>query len=132
MSYRLAYRGVLDTVTGDLIMPHMAQWSEYEEWLRAGNVPLPMIVVVPEKTPGELAAEAEQAARKTMRNTLRAEPVVDYLRTHTPLECATWVTNNVTDLASARNVISKLAMIVAYLARERLQPEVDPPADPVK
>ena len=70
-----------------------------------------------------IAALAELEARHAARVAMRADVTVHYLRTHTPAECAAWVNANVTDLASAKNVLSKLAMICAYLARERLASE---------
>lgn len=129
MSYRVAERGVIDMTDGALIQPHMQRWRDYAQWLAAGNTPLAPLVVTPEPTAAELAARAEQAARKAMRDALNADSVVQYLRTHTPAEVAAYVAANVTDLASARSVISKMAMVVAYLARERLTPEPAPPVD---
>ena len=119
-AYRIAPRGVIETATGLLILPHMQSWRDYEAWLIAGNSPDPMFVVVVPPTQAELDAQAEQDAREAMRDVLRADTTLQYLRTHTPNEAAAWVMTNVTDLASAKNVLSKLAMICAYLARERL------------
>ena len=127
--YRIAERGVIDMADGALIQPHMQRWRDYEQWLAAGNSPLGPLVVPTEPTQAELDARVEQAARKAMRDALNADNVVQYLRTHTPAEVAAYVAANVTDLASARSVISKMAMVVAYLARERLVPEPTPPVD---
>lgn len=128
--YRVAERGVIDMDTGRLIQPHMQTWRDYERWLAAGNELLaPLVVDQPPPTQAIIDALAELEARKAMRKALHADSVVQYLRTHTPAEVASYVAANVTDLASARNVLAKLAMIVAYLARERLQPEPAPPAD---
>jgi hypothetical protein len=114
MSYRIAPRGVINIVTGDLVLPHMAEWTEYVAWLHAGNSPEPR-----DPTPEEI----EKAARAQMITDLRAESTITHLRTHTPSEAAAYVNANVTDLASAKNVLAKLAMICAYLARERLAGE---------
>ncbi len=127
--YRVAERGVIDMDTGRLIQPHMQTWRDYELWLAAGNEPLAPLVAASAPTQADLDAKAEQAARKAMREALNADNVVAYLRTHTPAEVAAYVASNVTDLASARNVLAKMAMVVAYLARERLQPEPAPPVD---
>jgi hypothetical protein len=78
-------------------------------------VPEPRIV--PQE---ELDAAAEVTARAAIRDALRADNVVAYLRTHTPAEVAAYASTNISDLASAKTVIGKLAMICAYLARERL------------
>jgi hypothetical protein len=122
--YELRALGVWDNVLGQRIVRSDPEWGAYRQWLLAGNAPDPMPspVVVP-PTPAELDALAEITARETMRTVLKADTVVQYLRTHTPAECATYVNSNVTDLASAKTVLSKLAMICAYLARERLAGE---------
>ena len=129
--YELRPVGVWDNVAGKRITrSNGVEWADYRQWLRAGNAPDPMPPepVVP-PTPEIIAALAELDARAAMRTALRADGVVQYLRTHTPAEVAAYVDANVTDLASARSVISKMAMVVAYLARERLVPEPTPPAD---
>lgn len=124
MSYRRELHGVTNLATGEIVLPGMPAWRDYEAWLVAGGVPEPRIV-----PPADLEAQAEIAARVAMRATLRADTVVQYLRTHTPAEVAAYVAANVADLASARSVLSKMAMVVAYLARERLVPEPTPPVD---
>jgi hypothetical protein len=115
MSYRVASRGVIDLTSGDPVQPGSARWVIYEAWLAAGGVPEPRIV--PQE---EIDAAAEVTAREAARTTLKADATITYLRTHTPAECAAYVNANVTDLASAKAVLSKIAMVVAYLARERL------------
>jgi hypothetical protein len=115
MSYRLALRGVIELDSGLLVVPGMRQWYAYEDWLAAGNTPEPRIV--PQE---EIDAAAEVAAREAARTTLKADATITYLRTHTPAEVAAYASTNITDLASAKSVIGKLAMVVAYMARERL------------
>jgi hypothetical protein len=115
MSYRVALHGVIDLTSGDPVQPGSVRWAIYEAWLAAGGVPEPRII-----PQAEIDAAAELEARATMRDVLRADNVVAYLRTHTPAECAAYVNANVSDLASAKAVLSKIAMVVAYLARERL------------
>jgi hypothetical protein len=119
--YELRAVGVWDNVLGQRIARSDPEWGAYREWVRAGNSPdqMPAPVSVP-PTQAELDARAELTARDAMRATLKADATVTYLRTHTPAECAAYVNSNVTDLTSAKNVLSKLAMICAYLARERL------------
>jgi hypothetical protein len=94
-------------------------WAEYQAWLAGGGVPDP-VPPEPPLPPAEQAARDELAARDGMRADLRADSTIQFLRTHTPAECEAWVQANVIDLASAKQVLGKLAMIVAYLARERL------------
>lgn len=120
--YELRPVGVWDNVLGRRITrSDGVEWAAYRAWMLDGNFPDPQPAppVIP-PTQAELDAQADLAARETMRNALRADSVVQYLRTHTPAECAAYVNSNVTDLASAKNVLAKLAMICAYLARERL------------
>ena len=120
--YAIRPVGVYDSQTGQTITPmNDAAWAEYDAWLRAGNTPDPYVPPPPPApTQAELDARAELAARDTMRTTLRNDATIAFLRTHTPAEVEAWVAANVTDLASARFVLSKIAMVVAYLARERL------------
>ena len=127
MSYRIAPVGVIEIATGELLTLSHPRWAIYSMWLADGNSPLPMIVNTPAPTQAELDAIAEQAARKAMRDALQVDATVTFLRRHTPTEAAAWVQTNVTDLASAKNVLVKLAMIVSYLARERLVPDPVPP-----
>jgi hypothetical protein len=115
MSYRMASRGVIELATGSLIVPGMWQWYAYEDWLAAGHVPEPRLI-----PQSELDEAAEATARAAMRATLKADATITYLRTHTPLEAAAYAASNITDLASAKVVIGKLTMVVAYLARDRL------------
>jgi hypothetical protein len=112
----------LSTMGGLLVV--LAAWGAYRQWLLAGNAPDPMPapVVVP-PTQAEIDALAEIEARTAMRSALRADATIQYLRTHTPAEAATYASNAITDLASAKVVIGKLTMLVAYLARERLAAE---------
>jgi hypothetical protein len=120
--YAIRPVGVYDSQTSQAITPmDDVAWAEYDVWLRQGNIPDPYVPPPPPApTQAELDALAELADRDTMRDNLRADATIEFLRTHTPAEVAAWVNTNVTDLASARTVLSKLAMIVAYLARERL------------
>jgi hypothetical protein len=119
--YETREKGVYDRDTDRIVLRRDSAWSEYLDWMRAGNTPDPMpTVILPPLPPEEVAARAELAARAVMRNDLRVDATIQFLRTHTPAEAEAWVQANVTDLATAKTVLSKLAMIVAYLARERL------------
>ena len=113
--------GIFDRTLGRIITRRDAEWADYvAHWQSGGDVdaaPAPEAVVLP---PEEVAARAELAARDVMRDDLRADATIDFLRRNTPADVAAWVDVNVTDLASAKVVLRKLAMIVAYLARERL------------
>ena len=76
---------------------------------------------IPPKTPEELAAEAQQLADAEARAEAKADATVQYLRDHTPAECADYVHTNVTDLASARNMLKKFAMVLSVLAKQNLR-----------
>lgn len=118
--------GVWDNDTSTLVTRLQTDaWRAYEFWLSAGNTPDPQPPDPPPPgpTPEQIAAEADRVARLAMRNALRADSTILFLRTHTPAEVEALVNSNVTDLASAKNVLSKMAMVVAYLARERLAGE---------
>lgn len=68
------------------------------------------------------AARAAQAAADTAaRDEARADTVVQYLRDHTPAECAAYVQTNVTDLASARQMLKKFAIVLCVLAKQTLR-----------
>lgn len=117
--YHLLPVGVFNRDTGRPVLPGTPEWdTEWLPWFGDGEYADPEPVRVP--TADELAEAVDLAARKAMREELRADNTLQFLRTHTPAEAEAWVNSNVTDLASAKSVLSKLAMIVAYLARERL------------
>jgi hypothetical protein len=60
----------------------------------------------------EAAAAAEFA---------KSDPTVQFLRDHTPEQCEAFVQNNVTDLASARALMKKFAVILCLLAKRELR-----------
>lgn len=65
-----------------------------------------------------IAAErAKQAAKAAATGDVEADIVCRYLREHTPLETYQYVQANVTDLASAKAIIGKLAAAVGVLLR---------------
>lgn len=67
------------------------------------------------------ASDAEDQARKDRATTLeqqsRTDVLITRLRTATPAEIQNFVQTNVTDLASARAMMIRLAIAVAYLLR---------------
>jgi len=118
--YQTRSIGVFDTQTGLHIKRNNIElWKEYNDWLAQGNVADP--VTQPDNTPtqADIDAANEATKRKSMRNELKADNTIDYLRNHTLAEVDQWVVTNVTDLASAKTLLRKLSVIVAYLARER-------------
>jgi hypothetical protein len=65
-------------------------------------------------TPEQLAAAEQKAA-------MQADVVLAYLASHTPAECAAYVQANVTNLATAVSMLSKMVMVLSIIAKERLQ-----------
>lgn len=64
------------------------------------------------------AAAAHQAARQTDVETIKADPTITYLRDHRPAECYAKVQADVTDLASAKAMIGRLAMALCVIVRQ--------------
>lgn len=94
-----------------------SDYAQYLAWLAAGNTPLP----IDPPTAEELAAEAKRIADAEAKAEAKADNVVQYLRDHTPAACADYVHTNVTDLASARNMLKKFAMVLSVLAKQNLR-----------
>lgn len=69
------------------------------------------------KLPETLKREAYEAAKAEAK----ADAIVQYLRDHTPAECEQYVQNNVTDLASAKAFLKKVAAILSVLSKESLR-----------
>ncbi len=64
----------------------------------------------------------EQAAADVIAaNSAKSDNVIQYLVTHTPAECAQYVQDNVTDLASAKAFLKTVAMALSVLARKELR-----------
>lgn len=83
----------------------------------------------PEPTPEEIAeAKAVKAAQRALqidelaaRESAKTDLVVRYLRDHTPAECVSYVQTNVTDLASAKDLLKKYAVILCVLAKQNFR-----------
>lgn len=86
-----------DTVAGPVGDPTQWRWDvATESWVNA-----------PPSPSGETAAALE------------ADPRWQAIKTATPDQVETWLTNNVTNLASARRVLKILVLAVQKLARTR-------------
>ena len=90
------------------------QPSIAEEWLDPGHVDL-------EKTPEELAAEAQLAADAAEQDAAKLSPVVQYLVTHTNAEIRQYVrdevnADGVTNLATAQAALKKIETLLGHLA----------------
>ena len=74
--------------------------------------------VAPPPTPEELAAVAAQEALIAAKAKAKADTVVQYLRERTVAECMQYVEDNVTDLASAKAFLKKVAAVMSVLCKE--------------
>lgn len=68
-----------------------------------------------------LAPSAEAIADAAAYAEARADNVVQYLRDHTPAECEQYVQDKVTDLASAKALMRKFAVVLCVLAKHNLR-----------
>jgi hypothetical protein len=86
----------------------------------------------PPPTPEEQAAIAAFAAQmqadldfntatEVAVGVAKVDPVVKYLREHTPEECEAYVQANVTDLASAKAMMKKFAVALCVLTRKTIK-----------
>ena len=64
---------------------------------------------------------AQNKADIAARDFAKADSIVKYLRDHTPSEVEAYVQNNVTDLASARSLMKKFAVVLCVLAKQELR-----------
>ena len=104
MTYRIVTAGevVFNRVNGQYVKNTDPEWAAFLTW--AGS-----------NTPEPPAPEWDQDGWE--KQVARAEPVIQYLRTHTPDECEAYVQANVTDLATARQMLRKFAVALCVLAR---------------
>lgn len=72
----------------------------------------------PVKTAEQIAAVAAQEALAAAKAEAKADAIVQYLRDHTPAECAQYVQDKVTDLASAKAFLKKVAAVLSVLSKE--------------
>jgi len=65
------------------------------------------------------AKEAEKATVAADREAVLADSILRALMNASPTQIETYITNNVTDLVSARRVLIKLAQAISAVAREQ-------------
>ena len=73
-------------------------------------------------TPEEVARAAKAAERQANLQAAKADAVVVFLASSTPAQVVARVNADVTDLASARVMLGKLAIAISVLARDTLGP----------
>jgi hypothetical protein len=70
---------------------------------------------------GRREGVAQQAGDADAKQKAKADQVIQYLANHTPAEINNYIQANVTDLASAKKVLAKLAVAVSVIARNELR-----------
>ena len=76
------------------------------------------VTIVPvSPTAQELQAVEDEAAVTVVK----ANAVINYLVTHTPAECAAKVQTDVTNLATAKDMLAHFAQALCVLAKDRLR-----------
>lgn len=76
---------------------------------------------IPPPTAEQVAEEARQVALEDAKTAAKADNVVRYLRDHTPAEVEAYVQTNVTDLASARQMMKKFAVVLCVLSKQNFR-----------
>lgn len=70
-------------------------------------------------TTEQLAAQALALADKQQADLAKADAVIQYLVSHTPAECEAYVQANVTNLATAKDMLGKFAMALCVLSKDK-------------
>ena len=101
---------------------HYLDSAEFSNLLPAGCVLITKAEadVLRAPTPEEIAAAAAAADALANRQAAKADAFVAFLATKSPAEVAARVQADVTDLVSAKVVLTKLAIAVSVLARNAL------------
>jgi hypothetical protein len=77
--------------------------------------------LVRDKTPAELAADEQAADDAAALAYAKADTVIRYLVTHTPAEIEAYVQTNVTNLATAKDMLAKFGVALSVIAKDRLR-----------
>jgi hypothetical protein len=72
-------------------------------------------------TPEEVAAEALRVADEAAFTVAKVNPIIAYLTRHTPAECAAKVQSDVTNLATAKDMLAHFAVALCVLSKEKLR-----------
>lgn len=78
-------------------------------------------VVTPAEAAAKAALDAQQLDDAQARASAKTEAVIQYLVTHTPAECDAYVHANVTNLATAVNLLGKMAMALCVLSKREFR-----------
>lgn len=77
------------------------------------NMPKPVVA----RTPAQIAAQDAEDAKVLARADLEKDAVLQYLKAHSAAETYAYVQTHVTDLATAKDLVGKLAVVVGVLLR---------------
>lgn len=96
---------VVDTTTGNWVLPVNPEWEDYQTWLKAGNVPEPFV-----PDPDSAAFTLKQ---KAIVDDADRKDLLDRLQSATPAQIKTYVANNVNNLADAKVLLAKILLILS-------------------
>lgn len=88
-------------------------YAEYLEWVKQGNTALPVDPLSTE----ELDRLNKETIKKVEQTKVIGDIVIKYLTTHTAEEINTYIQTNVTSLATAKDVLAKLAVAIGVILR---------------
>ena len=94
---------------------------EITEWIDPRPQPTEAALLAVDVVAIKAAIAAQKAADAAAVTSTKADNTVQYLVTHTPAECYDWVQANVTNLAQAKEVLGRMAMVISAIARQQLR-----------
>lgn len=99
---------VLRTSDGIFVpdIPMMPGWIAYQKWLAAGNTPDPFVPSVAEQRDDSFKTDADRI------------DLINRLTSATPVQIKNYVDTNVTNLAAAKVLLTKMLLIMATIAKE--------------
>lgn len=106
---------------------HFLDSAEFVNLLPPGSVEITkaeydaLVAPTPQQVADAAAANALAAADRAARQTAKADLLINFLIDKTPAEIITRVNSDITDLASARQVVAKLAVAISVLVKQSLR-----------
>mgnify|MGYP003418809020 FL=1 len=78
-------------------------------------------VITPSEAAAKAAMEAQHADDEQAMHLAKADSVIQYLVTHTPAESDAYIRANVTNLATAVNMLAKFAVALCVLSKREFR-----------
>lgn len=102
---------------------HVLEHVKYSNLLPSGCVPITQAEadILNAPTPEQIAQEAKRLEEKQQADNAKTDAVIQYLITHTPAECSAYVAANVTNLATAVNMLQKFAIALCVLSKDKFR-----------